>query len=97
MKFVPIWACLCCCVASLAFDRPTTSRNTASPDAGTDTAATAEMIPPACSWPRVFLSVTAGLFVMAAVIGPIVLAQSRGNPVSPHPQNDVPRPGRKSG
>ncbi len=42
-----------------------------------DTTDAAEMIPRPSHWPAVVLSASLGLFVMAAIIGPVVAAQAR--------------------
>ena len=75
-----VWAVLLlmgCCASCLAADAPG--------DSDVD-----EMIPPSSQWPGVVVIASAGLFVMAAVIGPVVRAHRPGELPATHSFDEPP-------
>jgi hypothetical protein len=69
---------LWCGTTCYATGQPATTPAVTTPaTAQTDTPDAVEMIPPASHWPGVVVGAAGGLFALAAVIGPLVLTQSR--------------------
>ena len=68
---------LWCGAASSAADRPSTIPLATTTPATQPESDAIEMIPPASHWPGVVVGAAGGLFVLAAVIGPLVLLQAK--------------------
>jgi hypothetical protein len=91
-----IW--LCYGSTTFATDRPAATAATTIPAAQSDTSDAVEMVPPTSHWPEVVISASMGLFALAAVIGPLVLAQSRRKAAYSQSLDEPPgTAGRKSG
>jgi hypothetical protein len=89
---------LCTGSTILAIDRPTTTVAATNLAAQSDTPEAVEMVPPTSHWPEVVISASMGLFALAAVIGPLVLAQSRRKAEYSQSLEETPGPGgRKTG
>jgi len=93
LLLISLWSA----TTSSAMAQPDTTPAATPPASEADSGDTVEMIPPASHWPEVVVSAAGALFVLAAAIGPLELAQSRRKAAYSQPGDEPVRsPGRKS-